>query len=334
MTTLTQQGLSLEIHDMIPKISDITGGIMPRIIKSILDFDKSEIEEIFKLADLGPTLFSKYNDIGRGKIAATLFFQPSTRTSLSFKSAFIRLGGNCIGFSNIEESRSGSSHLESMADTARVISHYCDVIVMRTPNAKDLDEFADYVSVPLISAGHGSVEHPTSAMNNIYTMQKYLGRRDGIHILIITQFPKRTIHSFLFGVSLWKDVIVDIITPPGGRLYPDIENKVRIGLSGLNYFDSFKDYLDRGNPSTVDAIMIEESLKDFYPETVYDRLGYFNLNKETLGYFRKGTFVSHPLPRIRMISPEIDDVPGVQYFEMTGNGPFIRAAVYLLTALC
>lgn len=306
---------------------------MRRIIKSVLDFEKKEVEEIFELAALGPSLFSKYKNAGKGKILSTLFFQPSTRTVLSFKSAFLRLGGNTIGFSNIEESRSGKTHHESMKDAARVISHYCDAVVMRTQQAKDLEEFAEYTSVPLISAGHGQVEHPSSALNNIYTMQQYLGRQNGIRVLVATQFPKRTIHSFLKGLTFWNDIVVDIITPPGYRLEPKIEELVRQGIAELNYYESFEEFSEKVDPKVIDAIMIEEVLKDFDEGMVYDRLGYFCLNKKTLSHFRKGIFITHPLPRIKMLSPEIDDEAGAQYFNMTGNGPFIRAGIFLTTVL-
>lgn len=304
-----------------------------QVIGSISDLSRKQIDAVFAYADMGPELFRQFADSAKGRILGSLFFQPSTRTALSFKSAFMRLGGNCVGFSDIEQSRSGSTAHERIPDAARVISKYCDCIILRTPDAKLFQDFASYCTVPIISAGHGHVEHPTSGLNNLFTMKQVIGYLDGLTILAVAQLPKRTIHSFLLAASLWTDITMYLVTPPGHELESSLEQTLRQRFKELTVFPSFQSFSKAIDLTTVDAIILEETLADYAPGAYFDRHRPFCLTKEVLERFRPDVFITHPLPRIRMLPEEIDDTPNSHYFTMAGNGPFTRAGLFIETVL-
>ena len=149
---------------------------------AINDLSSDQIIDIFKLAQLKGQLFNKYHNIFQEKILATLFFQPSTRTQLSSQSAFIKLGGQCIGFSDIEDSRSGSTYYESMEDLGKIIQSYCDLLVMRCNDAEQIQKLSQNCNIPVISAGHGNIEHPTQALIDMYTLWSINNRIHNLNI--------------------------------------------------------------------------------------------------------------------------------------------------------
>ena len=157
---------------------------MNKNLISILDITKTQMEEIFSVAKAKDKLFEKNYNALSGKILASLFLQPSTRTQLSFQSAFLKLNGKTIGFSDINHSRSGPPYYEPLDDMGIIVSNYCDIIVMRTIDATYMDEFLKGTSVPVISAGSGNIEHPTQALTDLFTLTDTLGPDlSGINII-------------------------------------------------------------------------------------------------------------------------------------------------------
>lgn len=300
-----------------------------RIISSILDLTREEINDIFMYAAAGTGLFHRFRTKAQGSILGSLFFQPSTRTALSFKSAFIRLGGSCIGFSDIEESRAGISANESVADTAQIVSKYCDCIILRTTDPSIFEEFAEYSTVPIISAGHGQVEHPTQALLDLFTIHQVLGRVDALNVLVIAQLPKRTMHSFVLGTTLWRDVIVHLITPPGHAPEEGITKALAGPPRRLHTWESFNEFADHIDLETIDVINIEETRADFEPLAHFTRQEPFVLTADVLRRFRRDVFITHPLPRFCSLPRFIDETPNAQYFQVAANGPFVRAALFL-----
>lgn len=277
------------------------------------DLSAYEILNIFKLASNEKQLFRDYQNTFQNKILATLFFQPSTRTQLSSQAAFIRLGGRCIGFSNIEDSRSGSSYYESMEDLGSVIGSYCDLVVMR---CKDEDQIYDLVRtchVPIISAGHGDIEHPTQALIDMYTLWSIYKRVDNLTIVIVGTIPSRSMNSLIYGLSKFKKNKI-ILIGNNTQVFPsDICVEYYPNISSFfNHFTKF----DR-----INAIYLTE-IKDC------ENIENYTFTLEQLSYLSKAKILS-PLPRTNILPHSIDQCSNAFYFKEAQNGVYIRAALYL-----
>ncbi len=304
---------------------------MTFVLRSVSDLSRSDVDQIFALAQR-EDLFEVFSDAAKGEILATIFFQPSTRTAMSFKSAFMRLGGNCIEFNDLEQSSAAASIGESLADTVRAVSVYCNLMVMRTADQDVFESFAKHAQVPIISAGHGEIEHPTTAINEVFTISKSLGDLTGIRVLVIAKLPKRTVHSLLVALSIWKDVSVELITPHDCRLAPSIESIVKGRSLKLRYHPSYSSFLENADPQDIDVIALEES-QDDYRTTSGTSEENFVLTPKILSRFRHDVYVTHGLPRIKMLPVEIDDLPNAHYFERNRNGASVRAAIFLTKIL-
>lgn len=289
---------------------------------SISDVTKSEFEEIFKKAKLGRKIFSLYRNSLNDKVLGSLFFQPSTRTQLSFQSSFVRLGGNFIGFSNIDESRSGPPYFEPLDDMGQIVSLYCDIIVMRTIEQNKMSEIIKTLSVPIISAGSGNIEHPTQALTDYFTIIKCHGDISNNNILIIGTPRQRTINSFLLGLKNWENININILCQDG-IILPDFVSQ-KITKHKIRYFNSIEQLIESGIINTISVVYMD---KIFYETNVHSD---FVLKESHWDKFSKDMIILHPLPRTKELPKFVDKFPQAKYFMQAENGLFIRSTLFLL----
>ena len=289
---------------------------MKKDIISIEDFSRVEIEHILETADLREDIFSKYASAFNGKIVATFFFQPSSRTKLSFQSSFIRLGGQYIGFSDIEESRSGSSYKEKMSDLSKILDAYCDVAVLRHFDQYAIQKLAQDTLVPIISAGNGDDEHPTQALTDLYTIRHEFGCLDNKNVLIIGTIPSRSMNSLILALSMWNNNSIHIVGN-NNCIPPKLMDK------NIKLYSSIKEYADKSHLETDTHIIYVTEIKPSY-EKKYEYI----LHHEDLNMF-PNAIVLCPLPRTAELPFLIDSHHAARYFYQAKNGVFVRAALYL-----
>lgn len=297
---------------------------MNKNLISILDITKTQMDELFLSAKDRDKLFEKNYNALSGKILASLFLQPSTRTQLSFQSAFLKLGGKTIGFSDINHSRSGPPYYEPLDDMGKIVSNYCDIIVMRTIDATYTDEFVKGASIPVISAGSGNIEHPTQALIDLFTLTDLLGSDlSGINVLIIGTPRQRTINSFLLGLSNWTDVRVHILCQSGIELMESITNKL-LNKIDILYYSSLNNFLEQGISHNINVIYMDKIFKETY---VYD--DFIMTPAQLYQNFTKDTIILHPLPRTKELPKYFDEFPSSKYFIQAYNGLYVRGALFL-----
>lgn len=257
------------------------------------------------------------------KIMATLFFEPSTRTRLSFESAMLRLGGRVLGFAEAGVSSAGSKG-ETLADTIRTVERYADVIVIRHPLDGSARVAAEFSKVPIINAGSGSEEHPTQALLDLYSIRKMKGKIDGLSISLCGDLKYgRTVHSL--GIALARyDVQVKLAAPPSLRMKPAIIDAMReAGVDAIEV-DTIDDALEGADVVYMTRIQKER----FYLEQDFiDVRGQFILNESLLPLLKEDAIILHPLPRVDEVSAEMDDTPHAKYFEQVYNGVIVRMAI-------
>jgi len=295
-----------------------------RDVISIKDFTREEIDYILETAGAMEPVAEKGSDMLKGKILATLFFEPSTRTRLSFEAAMHKLGGSTIGFAEAEIAsvRKG----ENLADTIRVVENYADVIALRHPREGAARLAAEFAEAPVINCGSGGEEHPTQALLDLYTIKKEKGKIDGLSIAMIGDLRfGRTVHSLAYALSLY-DVNLYFVSPPLLRMRREvleaIKGKVKITETSN---------LDEVVPK-VDVLYVTRIQKERFPEPAeYMKVkGSYCINLKTLEKARKDSIVLHPLPRVGEISPEVDNTPHARYFQQVWNGIIVRMALLAL----
>lgn len=289
---------------------------------SILDLNKEEMEKLFSIASLEDGLFKKYNHALDGKILASLFFQPSTRTQFSLQSAFVRLGGSFIGSNNINETRSGAPYYENIEELGKIISNYCDIIVFRTINAWQTDLLKQGATVPLISAGSGNVEHPTQALTDLFTIKKCMGNLSGNKIFIIGTPRQRTINSFINAMAQWNNNEFYILCQQGIYVDNTIIDKSINNM--IHYFDSWESFYASDVSKDISIIYIDK----IFPET--QRKEDFVIDKNLFTkFFHQSVKILHPLPRTHELCNFVDELPGAVYYKQAKYGLYVRAALYL-----
>ena len=285
-------------------------------------FTKENLKEIFDLADVVKANPEKYLNALQGKVVTTLFFEPSTRTRLSFETAVVRLGARLVSTEN-GKSNSSSTKGETLEDTIKVVTGYTDAIIMRH-SFDDAAQRAQKVStVPVINAGSGKGEHPTQSLLDAYTIRREKGRLDNLKIALLGDLINgRTIHSLIKLFGLYDNIEFYCLSKENLAL-PEKYVKI-IEESGNKYFKctSFDDI-----PKDVDImyhtrIQAERCDEDLGKEE-------FIINKEILDQFSENTIVMHPLPRVDEISTDIDDDKRAKYFEQAHNGMWVRMALLL-----
>ncbi len=285
---------------------------------SIKDFTKDEIEKVLKNAETMET-YMKGTNILQGKILATLFFEPSTRTRLSFESAMKRLGGKVIGFSE-----SGSTSVakgETLQDTIKIAEQYSDIIVIRHPKDGAARLAAEAAFVPVINAGDGANQHPTQTLLDLYTIKKELKSMDELKIGLMGDLKYgRTVHSLAYALS-WYDVKLQFLSPSGLEMPQSIKEDLAQRSVPFEEIKKIED-LD------VDVLYVTRIQKERFPDIEeYEKVkGSYQITAESLDYIKKA-IIMHPLPRVDEISPEIDETPNAVYFKQAWNGVPVRMAL-------
>jgi aspartate carbamoyltransferase catalytic subunit len=290
---------------------------------SITDYSKSDYLRILEIA----ADFEKnsYQNLLNGKVVATLFFEPSTRTRLSFESAINRLGGRVIGFS--DANTSSVTKGETLYDTIKVVSNYAELIVMRHPLEGSARYASELSKVPIINAGDGANQHPTQTLLDLYSIKKTQGKLDNLNIFMVGDLKYgRTVHSLLMALSEFKAKFY-FISPD--ELKMPAEYKMHLDNLGLKYEES-KDIND--NINSADIIYMTRVQKERFSDPIeYERTkNAYVLKGEMLCSCKQTMRVLHPLPRVNEIDKEVDSGPFAYYFEQTENGVYVRQAIISL----
>ena len=297
-----------------------------RSVIDILDLSTDEIETLMNTAEDIINNPSKYSEKCRGKKLATLFFEPSTRTRLSFEAAMYELGGNVIGFS--EAQSSSASKGESVADTAKVISCYADIIAMRHPKEGAPLVAAMNASIPVINAGDGGHNHPTQTLADLFTIKREKGGFSGLTIGFCGDLKfGRTVHSLINAMSRYSGIKFVLISPEELKL-PSYVKKV-IKDKNLEYVQT-EDLMSV--IGELDILYMTRVQKErFFNEEDYLRLkDSYILTPEKLAFARDNLSVMHPLPRVNEISVKIDSDKRACYFKQVLNGKYMRMALILM----
>lgn len=283
-------------------------------------FTKENLQELFDLADQMKKNPENFTETLKGKLIAVMFFEPSTRTRMSFEAAIERLGGKMIITENGKENSSARKG-ESLEDTIKILAGYTDAIVMRHSNDNSAKIAESVSKVPIINAGSGKSEHPTQSLLDMYTIREKRGSFDGIKVGILGDLKYgRTIHSLIEVLSLYNNVEIYALSKNAFELqeeYIEFMKEHNMKYKKCNSFDDM--------PKDVDVlyhtrIQSERFEGDFGKEE-------FIINKEVLDTFSKDTIVLHPLPRNEEISTDIDDDERARYFKQAENGMWVRMAL-------
>ncbi len=292
-----------------------------RDIVSIKDFSRAEIDYVLEKTDAVEPIAKKGSHALDGKIMATLFFEPSTRTRLSFESAMYRYGGNCIGFA--EPKVTSVEKGENLADTVRVVESYADILVIRHPLEGAARLAAEFASVPVINAGTGAEEHPTQAMLDLYTIRKELGKIDGLNIALAGDLRYgRTVHSLAYALSLYN-VNLSLVSPPLLRMRKEVMEEIS-GRMKIQEFEELSQVLPHADVIYMTRIQKERfgSLED------YEKVrGSYRLRAEDLSKAKSKMIVMHPLPRVDEIEYSVDDTPHSKYFKQVFYGLLVRMSL-------
>lgn len=297
-------------------------------MRHLLDIDDMSIREINELLDVAIDIEnnkSKYMDICHGKKLATLFFEPSTRTRLSFTAAMMELGGNVIGFSDAKSS--SASKGECVSDTIRVVSNYADIIAMRHPNDGAPLSAAMHSTVPIINAGDGEHKHPTQTLADLLTIKKHVGRFDNITVGLCGDLKYgRTVHSLIIALTRYSNVKFVLISPDELKLPKSV--KEVITKSGMNFIET--DDMLQYMPELDILYMTRVQQERFLDIKEYLRLkDSYILNLKKLEKAKENLCIMHPLPRLNEIAKEVDGDKRACYFEQTLNGKYMRMALIL-----
>ena len=292
----------------------------------ILDFSKEEIDALIEKASDIKANPKKYADACRGKKLATLFFEPSTRTRLSFEAAMLELGGSVLGFS--EAKSSSASKGESVADTARVISCYADIIAMRHPLEGAPLVAAQNASVPVINAGDGGHNHPTQTLTDLMTIRCEKGCPDNLTVGFCGDLKYgRTVHSLIAALSRYKNVHAVLISPDELRV-PDYIRRETLADSDMTLFETRS--LEEALPKLDILYMTRIQRERFSDKNEYERLkNSYIITPESLKAAKKDLCILHPLPRVNEISVSVDKDPRACYFKQVLYGKYIRMALIL-----
>ncbi|MDQ3851864.1 MAG: aspartate carbamoyltransferase [Thermoproteota archaeon] len=296
-----------------------------RDIVSIKDFAKDDLEFIFDTTDsISRLKHSQRGELGKGRTLGYIFYEPSTRTRMSFEAAMASIGGSSIGISDLKSSSVEKG--ESLADTIRVIDLYSDVILLRHPLDGSSRFAAELSRNPIINAGSGSEEHPTQALLDLYTILKEKGKIDGLSVTIVGDLKYgRTVYSLLYGLANYK-VEIHLVSPPTLRIRKEslyeIQDKLKIKEHSK---------LDEVLPET-DVIYVTRIQRERFPDVQeYEKVkGTYTIDENTLAKSKSDIAVMHPLPRVDEISQSIDHTKNAIYFKQASYGKELRAALLAL----
>ena len=298
-------------------------------MKHLIDIKDLSVEEIDDLIKTAKDIMAnkeKYSEKCKNKILATLFFEPSTRTRLSFESAMLGLGGKVIGFS--DAANSSTSKGESVSDTVRTVSCYSDIIAMRHPKEGAPMVVSRTSNVPIINAGDGGHNHPTQTLTDLLTINCEKGRFSDLTIGLCGDLKfGRTVHSLITAMSRYKNVKFILISPNELKV-PDYIKKEVLDKNNIEWCETqdIEEYMDKLDILYMTRVQRER----FFNEADYVRLkDYYILNEEKLAKAKKDLKILHPLPRVNEIAKEVDNDPRACYFKQVEYGRYIRMALIL-----
>ncbi len=297
-----------------------------RSLIDILDLTTGEIDELVATANDIITNPEKYAHKCAGKKLATLFFEPSTRTRLSFEAAMYELGGNVLGFS--EAQSSSSSKGESVSDTVKVVGYYADIIAMRHPKEGAPLVASMKAGIPVINAGDGGHNHPTQTLTDLLTINREKGRFDNLTVGFCGDLKfGRTVHSLIGALSRYKNVKIVLVSPKELTVPEYIKDEV-LKAKNIEFVETTD--LEEVMPELDILYMTRVQRERFFNEQDYIRLkDSYILTPEKLEIAKPDMCVLHPLPRVNEIAVAVDDDPRAKYFEQAKNGKYIRMALIL-----
>lgn len=299
-------------------------------MRSLIDIQELSVEEIDNLIDTANDIIDnpqKYSQKCKGKKLATLFFEPSTRTRLSFEAAMYDLGGNVLGFSEAQSSSSAKG--ESVSDTVRTVGYYADIIAMRHPKEGAPMVASMSTDIPIINAGDGGHNHPTQTLTDLLTIKREKGRFDNLTIGFCGDLKfGRTVHSLIGAMSRYKNVKMILISPDELKV-PNYIKQTVLGKNNIEYYET--NSLESVMPDLDILYMTRVQRERFFNEQDYIRLkDSYVLTPEKLIDAKDDLSIMHPLPRVNEISVAVDKDKRACYFKQVKNGKFIRMALIMM----
>lgn len=299
-------------------------------MRSLIDIQELSVEEIDNLIDTANDIIDnpqKYSQKCKGKKLATLFFEPSTRTRLSFEAAMYDLGGNVLGFSEAQSSSSAKG--ESVSDTVRTVGYYADIIAMRHPKEGAPMVASMSTDIPIINAGDGGHNHPTQTLTDLLTIKREKGRFDNLTIGFCGDLKfGRTVHSLIGAMSRYKNVKMILISPDELKV-PDYIKQTVLEKNNIEYYET--NSLESVMPDLDILYMTRVQRERFFNEQDYIRLkDSYVLIPEKLIEAKDDLSIMHPLPRVNEISVAVDKDKRACYFKQVKNGKFIRMALIMM----
>jgi aspartate carbamoyltransferase catalytic subunit len=297
-----------------------------RDVVSILDFTREDLEKIFRVALRMERSGKRELQLLKGKLLATAFFEPSTRTRLSFETAMYRLGGSVVGFSEAEGTSLAKG--ENLADTIRMIDSYADIIVMRHHVEGAAKLAAEIAKVPVINAGDGSKHHPTQAMIDLYTIWREVGKIDGLHIALTGDLRYgRAAASLIYGLTKFKPGKLSLISPPSLKPRKEIQDFLR--SSGLKFSEgeSMEEIIE-----DLDVLYVTRIQRERFPDPAeYEKVkGSYRVDMGLLERAKETMIVLHPLPKVDEIDLQVDESKFARYFQQAAYGVPVRMALLSL----
>ena len=296
-----------------------------RHLISPLDFSVEELDDLLDLASDIEKNPDKYKEACKGKKIATLFYEPSTRTRLSFEAAMINLGGSVLGFSSADSS--SASKGESVSDTIRIISCYADICAMRHPKEGAPLVAASKSSIPVINAGDGGHQHPTQTLTDLMTIRSLKGRLNNLTIGLCGDLKfGRTVHSLIDALLRYENISFVLISPPELRVPEYIRENLTKAGAPFKEVTKLEDVMN-----DLDILYMTRVQKErFFNEEDYIRMkDSYILDKRKMQLAKDDMLVLHPLPRVNEISVEVDDDPRAVYFKQVQYGVYVRMALIL-----
>lgn len=297
----------------------------PRNVLAVRQFDRAQLDSLFARAD-EMRIIADAGGSNRlsGKILATLFFEPSTRTRLSFESAMTRLGGSVLTAENAIETSSWVKG-ETIEDTARIVEAYADAIVMRHPQAGVPSRAADVINIPVINAGDGAREHPTQALLDLYTIGHELGRVDDLRIALVGDLKYgRAPRSLALLLIQASGIELIFISPPNVGMGEDVKSELR--AKGVRFTEETD--LSRVLPDVDVVYQTRIQHERFESEDEYEvARGKYVIDAQAMAALNPDAIVMHPLPRVDEIDPAVDKDPRAAYFRQARNGVYVRMAI-------
>ncbi|MDO4278338.1 MAG: aspartate carbamoyltransferase [Lachnoclostridium edouardi] len=291
-----------------------------------LDFKVDEIDHLLNLAHDIEEHREKYAHVCAGKKLATLFYEPSTRTRLSFEAAMLNLGGSILGFSSADSSSAAKG--ESVADTIRVISCYADICAMRHPKEGAPLVASQFSTIPVINAGDGGHQHPTQTLTDLLTIKSLKGRLDNLTIGLCGDLKfGRTVHSLINALVRYSNIHFVLISPQELKI-PEYVREKLINTQGVTFTEVSN--LDEALPQLDILYMTRVQKERFFNEEDYIRLkDSYILTKEKMKLAKDDMYILHPLPRVNEISVEVDKDPRAAYFRQAQYGVYVRMALIM-----